>query len=88
MTWSGGPNPPLTTLSPGAAIFAAVTDPPTGRLGAPVQVGPAEYAELATPIYAPYGQRWVLAWRGRQGTPSQSALGRVVVRTSSCLTQC
>jgi hypothetical protein len=88
VTWSGGPNPPLTTLSPGAAIFAAVTDPLTGRLGAPVQVGPAEYAELATPIYAPYGQRWLLAWRGRQGTPLQSALGRVVVRVSSCLSQC
>ena len=49
VAWSGGPNPPLSALGAGPALYAAVSDPLVNRLGPVQRVSPDERAELVTP---------------------------------------
>lgn len=88
VAWSAGPNPPGSALSPRPAIYAAVNDLATARLGAVRQVTPAEGAELPSPAFASSGESWVMAWRGLPEYSSPTSPGRAVVRVARCSDAC
>lgn len=88
VTWVGGPNPPFSALSPGAAVYAALTDPATQRLGPPEQVSPSERAQSAVSIHSAAGGRWIVAWAGLPLYQSPSLPGPRLVRVSFCPEPC
>jgi hypothetical protein len=88
VTWLGGPNPPFSALSPGAAVYAALGAPAGNRLGAPVEVSPAEHVQSAVPLHSEDGDRWIIAWSGLPQFLSPQSTGRSVVRVTTCWTSC
>ena len=88
VTWLGGPNAPFSSLSPSAAVYAALAAPGSNRLGAAVEVSPAEHAQSALPLHSEYGDRWIIAWTGLPHFLSPQSVGRSVVRVAACSTGC
>jgi hypothetical protein len=88
VTWVGGPNPPFSALSPGAAVYAAMVTPTGNRLGAAVEVSPAEHVQSALPLHSEDGDRWLIAWSGLPQFLSPQTPGRSVVRVTTCSTDC
>src|ERR1019366_424993 len=82
VTWLGGPNAPFSALSPGSAVYAALGAPASNRLGAAVEVSPAEHAQLAVPLPTENGDRWIIAWTGLPHFLSPQSTGRSVVRVT------
>ncbi len=88
VTWLGGPNPPFSALSPGAAVYAALGAPGSNRLGAAVEVSPAEHAQSAVPARTENGARWIIAWSGLPHFISPLVPGLPVVRVTTCSEGC
>ena len=87
VTWLGGPNPPSSALSPGAAVYAALGAPAGNQFGA-VEVSPAEHVQSAVPLHTENGDRWIIAWSGLPQFLSPQSAGRSVVRVTTCSTGC
>jgi hypothetical protein len=88
VTWVGGPNPPFSALSPGAAVYAALGAPAGNQFGAAVEVSPAEHVQSAAPLRTENGDRWIIAWSGLPQFLSPQSAGRSVVRVTTCSTGC
>lgn len=88
VTWLGGPNPPSSALSPGAAVYAALGAPAGNQFGAAVEVSPAEHVQSAVPLHTENGDRWIIAWSGLPQFLSPQSAGRSVVRVTTCSTGC
>jgi hypothetical protein len=88
VTWLGGPNPPSSALSPGAAVYAALGAPASNRLGAAVEVSPAEHVQSAVPLHTENGDRWIIAWSGLPQFISPQSAGPSVVRLATCSNGC
>ena len=88
VTWLGGPNPPFSALSPGAAVYAALGAPGRNRFGAAVKVSPAEHVQSAVPLHIESGDLWIIAWSGLPNFLSPQSPGRSVVRVATCWTGC
>jgi hypothetical protein len=88
VTWLGGPNPPSSALSPGAAVYAALGAPASNRFGAAVEVSPAEHVQSAVPLRAANGGRWIIAWSGLPQFVSPQSAGQSVVRVTTCSNVC
>jgi hypothetical protein len=82
ITWVGGPNPPSSALSPGAAVYAELPAP--GRLTPPVRVSPPEHVQEAVAVHARSANQWIVAWTGLPRYISPFSPGGTVVRVSSC----
>lgn len=87
VTWLGGPNPPFSALSPGAAVYAMLGTPTGTRLSAPVEVSPAEHVQSAVPLHTETG-RWIIAWSGLPQFLSPQLPGQSVVRVTTCSAAC
>lgn len=87
VTWLGGPNPPFSALSPGAAVYAALGAPAGNQFGA-VEVSPTEHAQSAVPLHTENGDRWIIAWSSLPQFLSPQSAGRSVVRVTTCSTGC
>ena len=88
VTWVGGPNPPFSALGAGAAVYAALVTPSGNRLGAPVEVSPAEHAQSAVPLRSENGGRWIIAWSSLPQFLSPQLPGRSVVQVTTCAIGC
>jgi hypothetical protein len=88
LTWSGGPNPPVSALGPAPAVYAATGGTTINRLGAVQRASPEEQAEVPMPIYSLVSGGWLLAWRGHPGYQSPTDRGRPVVRVARCPGTC
>jgi hypothetical protein len=88
VTWLGGPNPPFSALSPGAAVYAALGAAAGNQFGAAVEVSPAEHVQSAVPLHTENGDRWIIAWSGLPQFLSPQSAGRSVVRVTTCSTGC
>ncbi len=88
VTWLGGPNPPFSAVSSGAAVYAALGAPGSNRLGAAVEVSPAEHVQSAAPLRTENGARWIVAWIGLPQYLSPESTGRSVVRVTTCAERC
>ncbi len=88
VTWLGGPHPPFSTLSPGAAVYAAFGAPAGNHFDAPVEVSPAEHVQSAVPLRTENGYRWIIAWSGLPQFLSPQSTGRSVVRVTTCSEDC
>lgn len=88
VTWLGGPNPPFSVLSPGAAVYAALGAPAGNQFGAAVEVSPAEHVQSAVPLHTENGDRWIIAWGGLTQFLSPQSAGPSVVRVTTCSTGC
>jgi len=87
VTWLGGPNPPFSALSPGAAVYAALGAPTSTRFDVPVQVSPAEHVQSAVPLRTETNG-WIIAWSGLPQFLSPQLPGQPVVRVTTCSTGC
>ena len=88
VTWLGGPNPPFSALSSGAAVYAALGTPASNQLGAAVEVSPAEHVQSAVPLHTENGDRWIIAWSGLPQFLSPQSTGLPVVRVTTCSEGC
>jgi len=88
VTWLGGPNPPFSALSPGAAVYATLGGPASNRLGAAVEVSPTEHVQSAVPLRTENGYRWIIAWSGLPQFLSPQSTGLPVVRVTTCSEGC
>jgi hypothetical protein len=88
VTWLGGPNPPFSALSPGAAVYAALGAPGSNRLDGATEVSPAEHVQSAVPLRTENGARWIIAWSGLPQFLSPQLPGLSVVRVTTCSTGC
>jgi hypothetical protein len=88
VTWLGGPNPPSSARSPGAAVYAALATPAGNQFSAAVEVSPAEHVQSAVPLHTENGDRWIIAWSGLPQFLSPQSTGRSVVRVTTCSTRC
>ncbi len=88
ITWLGGPHPPFSALSPGAAVYAALGAPAGNHFGAPVEVSPPEHVQSALPLRTENGARWIIAWSGLPQFLSPQSPGRPVVRVTTCSEGC
>jgi hypothetical protein len=88
VTWLGGPDPPFSALSPGAAVYAAPGAPAGNRFGAAVEVSTAEHVQSAVPLHAESSGRWIIAWSGLPQFLSPQSPGRSAVRVTTCSNGC
>ena len=88
VTWLGGPNPPFSPLSPGAAVYAALGAPGRNQFDTAAEVSPAEHVQLAVPLHIENGDLWIIAWSGLPNFLSPQNPGRQVVRVTTCWTSC
>ncbi|MGO9488992.1 MAG: hypothetical protein ACLQBB_08220 [Solirubrobacteraceae bacterium] len=85
VTWLGGP---ISAVSPGATVYAALGAIGSNRLGGAVAVSPAEHAQSAVPARTENGARWIIAWSEVPHFTSPLVPGLSVVRVTTCSEGC
>lgn len=88
LTWSGGPNPPMSALGPAPAIYAATGNTTLNRFGPVQEVSPEEVAEEPEPVFSTISGRWLIAWLAHPAYQSPTNRGAPVVRVASCIDTC